>query len=113
MINLLETGPYRLLSTREHGTMLFLGEQGYHWSWAKGIGELLTLSKRPHQPSHTLAEGRYRIYDVKDEPKVTDLHHLELSLGPRKWQGYLLLTGLPDTKRIRRRIVPPEEVISR
>lgn len=113
MVKLLKTGTYQILGTREYGIMIFLDEQGYHWSWARGIGELLTLSRREHRPNHTLAQGQYRIYNVKDDPDFTDLLHLELALGAHKWQGYLLLTGLPDKKRIRRRIVPTEEVISR
>lgn len=54
----------------------------------------------------------YRIYKVKNEPKLIDLLHLELSVGKNKWQGYLLLTGLPTKNKIRSRIVPSEEIIS-
>lgn len=81
------------------------------WTYARNIGELLTFSTHPHQRDYLLAEGKYNIYKVKDDPKLIDLLHLELSVG-RKWQGYLLLTGLPTKKKIRSRIVPTEEIIS-
>jgi hypothetical protein len=44
--------------------------------------------------------------------EVIIVDHLELSLGKGVWQGYLLLTGLPTAVKIRRRIVPANEVIT-
>jgi hypothetical protein len=111
MITLLEKGIYRLVWAKDRQRILYLGDQGYLWSHAKGIGELLTFSKHPHKLSYTIAEGKYRIYAVKKESKYVDLQHLELSVKPRVWQGYLLLTGLPTKNKIRSRIVPIDEVI--
>lgn len=113
MIKLLTKGNYRIVGTRDHKHLLYLGEQGYHWNYAPRIGELLTFSKHPHRQSSLVAEGRYRIYSVKDEPKLVDLKHLELSVGADKWQGYLLLTGLPTNKKIRGRIIPTDELITK
>jgi hypothetical protein len=112
MIKKIKTGMYQLLGTKDHKTMLYIDEQGYLWNYARGIGDLLSFSKHPHARSHVLAQGKYRLYGVKDEPKLVDLQHLELSLGRGQWQGYLLLTGLPTSRRVRRRIVPTEEIIS-
>jgi hypothetical protein len=112
MIKLIEKGPYRLIWAKDKQRILYLGDQGYLWSYVKGIGELLTFSKHPHKLSHTFTEGQYRIYAVKDEPKYVDLRHLELSIKPGAWQGYLLLTGLPTKNKIRSKIVPTDEVIS-
>lgn len=112
MIKLITKGKYRIIWAKDRQRILYLEDQGYLWSHAKGIGELLTFSKHPHKLSYTLAEGKYRIYAVKNEPKYVDLRHLELSVGPNLWQGYLLLTGLPTAIKIRSRIVPTSEVIS-
>ena len=93
--------------------MLYLDDQGYHWGYAPQIGQLLTFSKHPHAESYRLAQGNYRLYEVKDEPKLVDLEHLELSITKGVWQGYLLLTGLPKARKIRSRIEPTAEVISK
>ena len=111
MIKLITEGDYKLIRTKDHHNLLYLGSQGYMWSYAKAIGELLTFSKHPHKQEYLLSEGEYNLYQVKDEPNYVDLPHLELSVG-KKWQGYLLLTGLPTKNKIRSRIVPTDEVIS-
>lgn len=113
MIKLIEKGSYRIVVDGGMQRILYLGDRTYLWSHAKGIGELLSFSKRSHRTLYLLAIGKYRIYTVKDEPKYVDLRHLELLVGPRTWQGFLLLTGLPNEKKIRSRIVPTKEIISR
>lgn len=112
MINLIKIGRYCLVGTKDKKRMLSLDDDDYLWAYAKGIGEILTLAKQPHKTEYILARGDYRIYDVKDEPKYVDLRHLELSVGPNEWQGYLLLTGLPRLGKIRSRMVPTDEVVS-
>lgn len=113
MIKLITKGDYQLVGTKDRKIILYLGDQGYHWGYAPKIGNLLTFSKHPHQPSYMLAEGKYKLYEVKHEPALVDLQHLELSLGSHKWQGYLLLTELPHARKLRSRIEPTEEVISK
>lgn len=113
MIKLITKGSYRLVGTKDRKIMLYLDDQGYHWGYAPKIGNLLTFSKHPHTESYLLAQGKYKLYDVKYEPRLVDLQHLELSVGPRRWQGYLLLTELPHARKIRSRIEPTEEVISK
>jgi hypothetical protein len=113
MIKLIAQGKYELMGVKDRKIILYLGKQGYHWGFAPRIGHLLTFSKHPHQQSYILARGKYKIYDVENEPDLIDLQHLELSLGNRKWQGYLLLTGLPKASKIRSRIEPTTEIISK
>ena len=112
MIKLIDQGEYTMVRTKDHKTLLCLGEKGYLLSYAPKIGELLTFSKRERKTDYIIARGNYRIYRVKDDPELVDLEHLELSLGRGKWQGYLLLTGLPTLRKLRRRIVPTDEVIT-
>lgn len=112
MIKLLTKGNYRIIGTKDHTTILYLENQGYHWNYVPQIGELLTFSKHPHKQSHLIVQGKFRIYEVQDEPKLVDLKHLELSVGQGAWQGYLLLTGLPHSKKLRSRILPTEERIT-
>lgn len=113
MIKLIQQGRYKLVATKDRKYMLFLGRQGYHWAYAPAIGQLLTFSKHQHEQSYFICDGKYKLYDVENEPKLIDLQHLELETGKNRWQGYLLLTGLPTGRKIRSRIEPTEEVISK
>jgi hypothetical protein len=115
MIKLLEDGNYTLIETQRHIKILNLGkEKVFAWINAAGIGEILVASHNPHKTDHILAVGRYRMYQVKDEAKLTDLIHLELLVGDGIWQGYLLTKGLPDVdNRKRVRIIPTREVITK
>lgn len=114
MIKLLQKGHYQLLETKGHVKILrFDGAQTFAWIYAATIGEILVTSHRPHIIDHTLALGKYRLYDVKDEPKLTDLTHLELFVGEGVWQGYLLTTGLPTGQKERGRIIPTNETITK
>lgn len=112
MIKLIKKGKYELLETPNDTKILILDSKVYNWPYVKGIGELLTLSDYKRNGEHVLATGIYNLYDIKDELKFVDLQHLELSVGKGKWQGYLLLTGLPTSHHTRRKIVPTNEIIS-
>ena len=112
MIKLIEQGSYTLIETKRQVKILSLEKSVFVWLSAGEIGEILVASHNPHKTDHVLALGRYRIYEVKDEPEITDLIHLELLVGGGTWQGYLLLTGLPNGKR-RSRIVPTKEIITK
>ena len=112
MIELLDEGQYKLLETKGEIKILKLGDATFAWVGLTGIGEILVASHKPHQTDTVLAIGHYKLYDVNDEPKLSDQRHLELSVGEGAWQGYLLPTGLPKGEKIRSRIIPTKEVIS-
>lgn len=117
MIKLTEQGTYRLIETARHIKILVLSEDEkrkvFVWINAAPIGEILVASHKPHKIDHILAIGKYRIYEVKDEPQLTDLIHLELFVGDGIWQGYLLPTGLPGNEKKRNRIIPTKEIITK
>lgn len=114
MIKLVQQGDYTLFETKKQTKVLCLDDKkNYAWINAQGIGEILVASNKKAPTESTLAIGRYRMYDVKDEPKLTDLLHLELLVGDGYWQGYLLPTGLPNKNDTRNRIIPTEETITK
>lgn len=112
MITLVRSGTYKLIETKANIKILQIDRQTYAWVEPRGIGQILVSSHTPHKADHALAMGTYNLYDVEDEPHLTDLQHLELEYGDNAWQGYLLLTGLPDDEKRRSRIVPTLEVIT-
>jgi len=114
MIKLLENGNYTLIETHKLIKILNLGKgKVFVWINVAGIGEILVASHNPHKTDHILAVGKYRMYEVKDEPKFTDLIHLELLVGDGIWQGYLLTKGLPGANTSRVRIIPTLEIITK
>lgn len=113
MIRVKKTGSYVLIETKEQTKILVLDNKNtFAWINAEGIGEILVASHNIHKVDVILAVGKYRIYDVNDEPKFSDQLHLELSVGDGVWQGYLLPTGLPSGVKKRNRIIPTREVIT-
>lgn len=113
MIKLLSEGTYSLIETKNQTKILTLDNKNiYAWVNVLEIGEILITSQKTHQQDQVLALGKYRLYEVKDEPDLTDLVHLELLVGEGTWQGYLLPTGLPDEIKKRNRIIPTNETIT-
>lgn len=114
MIKLLQHGEYRLTESKGLKKILDLSEQGlYVWLNASGIGEILVPARKKIPEQYILSQGKYRVYQVKGEPELTDTLHLELLVGEGRWQGYLLLTGFPRTDHIKTRIIPTKELITR
>jgi hypothetical protein len=113
MIRLVQDGHYNLIETKAQTKVLILDDKDtFAWVNAGEIGEILVASHKKHAVDALLAKSKYRLYEVKDEPDLTDLLHLELHVGNGTWQGYLLPTGLPDKKKKRNRIIPTDEVIT-
>ncbi|PJE65519.1 hypothetical protein COU91_01240 [Candidatus Saccharibacteria bacterium CG10_big_fil_rev_8_21_14_0_10_47_8] len=112
MVKLLKDGEYKLVETKDHVKILMLDDAQLAWIAVNGTGEILVTSHNPHKVDYLLATGKYRLYEVKDEPKLVDQKHLELHVGRKKWQGYLLPTGLPTDKKKRARIIATKEIIS-
>jgi len=112
MIRLRRKGLYRLVETKRHTKVLYLDNDIYAWVEPVHIGEILVISHKVHPTDCVLSLGDYCLYDVEDEPALSDLPHLELEVGKDSWQSYLLLTGLPDDHKKRGRIVPTKEYIT-
>lgn len=113
MITLLNDGFYKLIETVKGTKVLSLDGKTYVWVKAKGVGDILAMSSyAPHSNDHSLSMGHFSLYSVEDEPYLTDLLHLELEFGKNAWQGYLLLTNLPDVKKRRARIIPTSQIIT-
>ncbi len=114
MIKVVQDGQYELMETKGQTKILILkGKKSYAWVNAADIGEILVTSHKSHKVDHILSIGKYRLYEVKDEQNFTDLLHLELHVGDGVWQGYLLPTGLPSNTKIRNRIIPTREIITK
>lgn len=112
MIVVLRSGIYKLAETK-HGTkLLHLDDKTYAWIVAPRIGSLLIFSSLPHIEKDVLSTGAFRLYDVRDEPQLSDQLHLEVEVGHDMWQSYLLPTGLPDKVNTRKLIIPTHEVIT-
>lgn len=112
MITLIKTGTYKLIETKANIKILYLDNHPYAWVTADKIGQILVWSRVPHRTNRDLAMGKYQLYEVEDEPYLTDLQHLELEYGENAWQGYLLPTGLPTKKDTRTRFIPATEIIT-
>lgn len=111
MISIKQLGRYKLIETKKHNKILYLDNDVYAWVEPPGIGNLLVVSHKAHKSDYTLSIGRYRLYDVVGEPGLSDQPHLELEVGPDIWQGYVLLTELPDAHKKRSRLIPTHEKI--
>jgi hypothetical protein len=113
MIKLVRYGQYELYETKHQTKVLALDDDIFAWVNVDGIGEILVSSKGAHDIECVLCKGTYKIYEVKDEPNFTDLLHLELFVGDGAWQGYLLTSGLPNDEKIRSRVIPTNEIITK
>lgn len=112
MISLKKMGMYQLVETKHNTKILHLNGSSYAWVEPGSIGEILVTTQKTHKTDCVLSVGYYRLYSVKDEPELSDHLHLELETGRDLWQGYLLLTGLPEGEKRRTRIIPTMECIT-
>ncbi len=114
VIRLIKIGHYVLFETKTDTKILCLDEtKSYACIFAEGIGKILVQAKNIHEINCILSRGTYRMYDVINEPNLTDLTHLELFVGEGHWQGYLLPNNMPGDKKKRARIIPTRELITR
>lgn len=112
MIQIIEKGTYCLFRTKRLNKILHLNKRTYAWIETPSVGEILVTTRKLHKTDYILSIGNYVVYDVSDEPDFSDQQHLELEVGNGKWQGYLLLSGLPTSEHKRVRIIPTHEVIN-
>jgi len=102
-----------MFATRDFSRLLNLDSKViYEWITWKGIGELNLSARKIEQTESVLSLGKYRLYDVNNEPAITEMKHLELLVGKGKWQGYLLPDGLPGVKDKKVRIISTSERIT-
>lgn len=114
MIQLIRRGEYSLIETKGETKILSLDNQAsFAWVSASEIGEILVSTHKKHWVDHILALGKYRLYKVKDEIDLIDTLHLELFVGEGVWQGYLLPTGFPNKEKMKSRIIPTREIITK
>ncbi len=114
MVRIIESGDYKLIETWGHTKILqFNGRRNYAWVVAKNIGELLVSTLKKHLADYVLSVGGYRVYQVESEPDLVDGIHLELLAGEGVWQGYLLPTGFPTKNKVRNRIIPTRELVTK
>jgi hypothetical protein len=112
MKRLVRSGKYVLLETKGNTKLIALEKIGtYAWVNALRIGEILIKARNRFKIESILSKGRYRLYDIKNEPKLTDLQHLELEVGDGAWQGYLLPNGIPVSSEKKHRIIPTSELV--
>lgn len=111
MIRVVSRGNYRLVETKDFTKVfLFSNRQAFTWLPAQGMIEMY-YEKNPSLMS-TLARGTYYIYETKNENDPPILQ-LEVYIGKRAWQGYMLPAGLPTMKEMRKRIIPTKDVITK
>jgi hypothetical protein len=112
MKKLLKKGKYTLIETKGNTKILILESLGiFAWINAEKIGGILVKAHNKFKLESILAMGDYKLYNVKEEPKLVDLEHLELMVGDGSWQGYLLPKGIPSSKEKRHRIIPTNELV--
>lgn len=112
MISINRTGQYKLIETKHNTKILYLNDTAYAWIESKTAGDILVLAEHLSQEDHTFVMGVFILYEVDSEPYLSDLPHLELEIGNKMWQGYLLPTGLPSANKKRSVIIPTHEVIT-
>lgn len=114
MVKLVRSGGYKIIETWGETRILSLdGGENYAWVFAGDeIGEILVSTKKRFASHYTLVKGKFRLYEVKRESKLSDGFHLELYVGEGLWQGYLLPSGLPKNKEIRHKILPTQQIIT-
>lgn len=112
MVKVIRSGTYKLIETKNYIKILYLDEDMYAWPETLNYGEMLVVSRRAHKTDAVLSVGHYIIYEVVDDDRFSNHIHLELEVGNQQWQGYLLLTGLPNDTKKRSRIIPTHETIT-
>lgn len=113
MIRLIQWGEYRLAIIAEGNTIIAIDNHVYSL-----FPDHATLEFYDNQlPSLvvsalTLHRGNYRVFDVYDEPQLTETIHLELEDEDGYVKSYLLPRGLPHQNMRRARQIPTVQQIT-
>jgi len=111
MIQVLKHGEYRL-DEAETLSRIFILDNSKYFNWNTSAGELTDCTKDKPKINSTLSIGKYFLYNVTNETILTNCLHLELLLGKRKWQAYILPLGFPTKKQRNVKILPTKEIIT-
>lgn len=99
MICTIKSGSFQFFESPSQAKILVLDrKRPYAWIRSSQGGDILVYSSYRMDSCTLSSSGRYRLYMVTSEAKLSDQVHLELLIGKGRWQGYLLPTGFP-TKR--------------
>ncbi len=114
MIKLLDSGIYKLVGTKDNLKTLTLDDKDvFLWKSDGGNCNLEYIKFNTDQTCCLLSINNYRLYDVKDEPGLTTCLHLELCIGKRKWQAYLLKNGFPTKRNKEKPFLRKDEIITK
>lgn len=80
MISIRKSGTYKLIETKRHTKILYLGPVAYAWIEPTRIGVILVTTHNVHNTDCVLSTGHFRLYDVDQEPQLSDNQHLELEV---------------------------------
>lgn len=114
MLQVTGSGTYKLIETKDNIKILFIDDKNaYSWKNANCSGDLVYLKLDTDKICCFLSVGNWRLYEIKDEPGLTNGNHFELNVGKGKWQGYLLPKGFPTPLNKRAHISQTSEIITK
>ena len=114
MIKLVESNTYKLVGTKDNLKALILDDKDvFLWKSDGRNCSLEYIKFNLGQTCCLLSINNYRLYDVKDEPDLTTCLHLELYIGKRRWESYLLKEGLPTVRNKKKPMSSTRETITK
>ena len=114
MLQVIGSGTYKLTETKDNTKVLFIDdEKAFGWKNGKCDGDLFLLAPDTENICCFLSVGKWRLYEIKDEPGLTDGNHFELHVGRGRWQGYLLPEGFPTAVNKQRPISQTGQTITK
>ena len=72
----------------------------------------MSIKKDNYNKNKELFNKIFSLYEIANEPEFVDHQRLELHIGGKQWQSYLLPTGLPTHKKKRIMIIADKDIIS-
>ncbi|MFI5240106.1 MAG: hypothetical protein ACHQUB_00100 [Candidatus Saccharimonadia bacterium] len=112
MIQIVKTGQFHMFESVGGTRLLCLEEVSYVWLNLAKIGQILELSRSLHHPLLELDRGKFRMYRTKVAGSGKLIYHLEILGRSKKWQCYILPSGLPTEVKKRVRIWETSESYS-
>lgn len=108
MIRLIQWGNYRLAMIAEGNAFISIDDDVYS---LYPDYKTMESSEADMDAALTLHHGDYKLYDVYDEPQLTETIHLELEDEDGYIKSYLLPQGLPvNSKRRVRQLTTTQQI---